>query len=1763
MSRFDPPGWWSSLRHFGLLLSPSEVLRVEREHPIPALTEWQASQLRRQINRLDSTDLSPSEFASWFLKNIAGLAPHDTGHWTRGSNVSPELGHTLVTGETVKPRHYWKGLNGGRLAIFICDDRTVGVGRGRKFVSDVIQWLRLEKAPLALVTNGRQWRLLHAGLDWDAGCESDRELWFEDGAGGPQLHALRALLQASLLDQDGRAPCPLATAIAASRRGHAELSSLLGERVREAVECLVRSHGERLREAELEAEGPAVYRAAVRMMMRVVVVLFAESRDLLPRDNPIYNNSYGVQSLFDQLNRIAVRARSRLGYRHSAWPRMLSLFRLIHGGSHHPSLEIPAYGGDLFAPGCAASPDATKRALHIFETGCFDSTRSIMPDSDVHRILELLTRTSVRIRQGRGSITTVIPIDFQDLSSEYIGILYEGLLDYELRTAPDDDAILFLGIGNEPALPLSRLEAMSDKQIKELLDSLKDTNKSHEPTDEDDAESADDAIVEPEQEDAADQEQPDDIVRARALAWTRSVCERASLVKKPRGALTPEKKLVFEQKIDSTARQLVKRLVLPGEWYLVRWGGTRKGSGTFYTRPQLAVPTVQRTLRPLAYRLPDHYDGPVTLAPTSEWIARKPEEILAVKVCDPACGSGSFPVAALRFLTDAIFASVFAHNRLTEDLDRTMVHLLGQATDDSAEESLSAELIPERPGSEYFEERLKAVIRRHVVERCIYGVDLDPLAVELCRLALWIETMHRDLPFSFLDHKIKCGNGLIGAWFDTFQHYPIMAWKREGGDTGHSNGVHYQKKAWTKAINAHLKDVVTPDLVRTIEGPGLYDAEGAESATDLHEAALQELKAIHALPVHEAESRARRYQDLVSSEHWQTLKRAFDAWCAIWFWPANDLQNAPLPSTLSSPTEHTQTGIERLAQDKRFFHWELEFPDVFNAPDTGFSAVIGNPPWETLQPVSKEYFSNLDPLYRSYGKQEALRVQEDLFTDISVEANWLEYNAAFKTYSAWMKFAACPWGDPQTVAKPVERVSLARGKQNLVLHGRWRHARKQCPGFADPAHPCRHQGDGKAYTYKLFLEQGYALLRNGGRLGFVIPSGLYSDNGTGALRELFLDHCQWEWLFGFENRDKIFDIHRSFKFNPVIIQKGGRTEAIQTTFMRRRLEDWESAEQFVTPYTRERVTQFSPKSRAILEVQSARDLQILEKIYSNSVLLGDDGPDGWGIKYAQGDFNMTSDSKLFPPRPKWEEKGYKPDEYSRWLLGAWRPIDELWPELGIDPRQPVPIPTDCQAEIDRGIADGTVARTDSSTRCAQPPYDSLPIPRSAIPPGIILSRDATEWIRESEVKDTALPLYEGRMIGQFDFSQKGWVSGKGRTAEWRDISWESKRVEPQYLMKASILEAETLRRHLSEIEEAEGLACATKAQELLAADATALAKWRVRYLMMPKAPIMNIGSATNSRTVIGSLLVNAPCNHALNPIRVPSLQSAMALAGILNSYAYDAQVRIRLTGLNISFFILDETVIPRFSTVPLALLQLMSRAMCSSSSFCIQWLSTLRPTACVQLQLAFTTAERLRVTAMINASVMGLFRYDWSNARHLLRDCDAVTFTIADSKGFWRVDKDKDPEIRHTVLTLIAFHDLQSKIDACGGDREAGIEAFLNQNDGEGWMLPETLCLADYGLGHDDRAKVPQPVASRLGPRFYDWQLAQSAEESWEECHLHARNLLGEAGYAQLLKEIEGGDAESEERDTGSEAAGDVDLFGEPVEVDLFGNAIGKAGRRR
>ena len=1005
----DPIPGWDQLHHAGLLLDGPRLHSLAGFVP-EAPDEHVERRLRQRaaaiLGGVDDPGRSSatSQFVSFVLEEVCGF-DGTSGGWQRGNQVPRTHGRRAVTGETVKPRHLWSGPQGASLPVFIDDAKRIGIGRGRRIVSQVLGWLRAGGEHLALITNGRQWRLVFAGLDYDASCEWDSELWFEEGELAAQVTALRTLLGPQIWTptEEGTAS-PLLQAIRDTRKGQADLSEVLGERVREAVEILVQSHGEALKELAAGDDGvPAadIYRAACRIAMRAVVILFAESRDLLPRDNPVYYESYGLNGLFDQLERRDARGES-MSEVFGAWPRALALFQLVNDGSHHPDLPVTAYGGELFAPGRSDAGDGVSRALHVFETACFGG--EVVSDRSVYSMLHLLTRTKARIRQGRGGMWVTVPVDFSDLSSEYIGIVYEGLLDYELKTAPEGDPVVFLTVGDRPALPLSRLEGMDDKAIRGLFEKLKKDTSDDEGAEE---KRADDALEsegeapdtgpEP-SEDTADERRT---YRTRAEEWARRAAEVAGLVKKPRGAVTPERHLAHERKLGETARKLVHQHVLPGEWYLARWGGTRKGSGSFYTRPGLAVPTVQRTLRPLAYNPPTGMPPEdARHAPAAEWTPKLPEEILAIKACDPACGSGSFALAALRFLTEALYASLRHHGRIEPKENESLVWMLGIKVGENDDgERLSDEQIPCPPDHPDFESLLKARLRRHVVERCIYAVDLDPLAVELCRLSLWIETMDRDLPFGFLDHKVKCGNALVGAWFDQFQHYPAMAWKnREGGDKNHSNGVHFNKNARGKAIKGlpqeppdarHEAVPRRPDVVSGgLAGDGRDSARRCDRGPGLHARAAHSGcgRAGGCLP----QGTARLAGMAVAQGGDGSVVRLLVLACQT-------RSNTHRCRRASRIRRRTTGAVAReVAARHRFFHWELEFPDVFREEGAGFDAVLGNPPWETLQPNSKEYFSNVDPLYRAYGKQEALKKQKEYFADPETERQWLDYAAAVR-----------------------------------------------------------------------------------------------------------------------------------------------------------------------------------------------------------------------------------------------------------------------------------------------------------------------------------------------------------------------------------------------------------------------------------------------------------------------------------------------------------------------------------------------------------------------------------------------------------------------------------------------------------------------------------------------------------------------------------------------------------------------------------------------
>ena len=1691
--------WWATLRHEGLLLDESRLRQLFPDAAI-ALSEYRADQLRRALVRFQSTPeetVTRTALIVSLLEDIIGLGAQCGGEWQRGGSVPPEFTHRSVTGETVKPAHVFIHPACPPLPVFASPDTRLGVGSGKRSAARVIEWMRAKQHRLALLTNGHQWRIIYAHGDSSAWCESDSSQWFLEGRPAPQLDALRLLLDPrALLDEApalGKPVCPLLAAIEASRRGQSELSAILGERVRLAVEKLIASHGPAFLAQSDALARQDIYVAACRVVLRFVFTLFAEARDLLPRSNPIYWQSYSLGGLLEQLLRAgAGSGRDRLRHRFSAWPRLVALGRLVHAGSAHEALPLLPYGGELFSPGDAGSADGVSRALAVLESACFDPEHQIMPDSEVLEVLTLITRTQAVIRQGRGRTTVTVPVDFSDLSSEYIGILYEGLLDYELRCVSEDEAaVLFLAIGHEPALPLARLEQMDDADLKGLVDAFKKATKPDAGEGEDDLDDEAPAQDEPSAEDEPQADLPDEApaaepetahslreaARQRALAWARRAVESSGLAPKPSRAKKGAPSDDHEQRLTAAARGFIRRLILPGEWYLVRWGGTRKGSGSFYTRPGLATPTIRRTLEPLAYE-----DG----------VPRTPQAILALKIFDPSCGSGTFPVGALRYLTQALFLSVFHHGWLRfadeKQPDGSVQKVIrpGPAASSESVPAVLESLLKEvRLRAIEDETRLRAWLKRLVVENCLYGVDLDPLAIELARLALWVETMDPSLPFTFLDHKFRCGNGLVGAWIDTFQHYPIMAWHREGGDKNHTNFQHHFRTkvgkkgpvqvgdVWTESIKQHLESTIRPALRRYIEEstePVFALLSAIYEPNHLLDQALDAFADIHGHLDDPAAQRA-AFQRWLASPHYRNLRTTLDLWCALWFWPADRLTEAPTPQDFSQPSASTLAIVEELHRAHRFFHWELEFPDVFasgtRAAHAGFHAVLGNPPWEIQKPNSKEWFSNVDPLYRTYGKVDAVKKQTGFFAaNQAVETDWLRYNARLKALGHFTKHAAFAFGDTAAHTNPDFHFSIISGKRNSDLHDRWRPKRKSLASFADPAHAFRHQGSADINTYKLFTEQSHALLRVGGRLGFILPSGLYSDKGSAALRTLFLDDCRWEWCFGFENREGIFDIHRSFKFIALIVEKGGATTAIRTAFMRRAVDDWESAaERIALDYPRELVTKLSPFSTALVEIRDPRDVAILDRMYSRGVLLGDQSERGWGLKYGT-EFHMTNDSKFFPPLPKWEAQGYRPDEYGHRLKGDWRPVTSFGSSFSIlDPNAP---PHERAATI--------------TTR-----------------PGLLLSRDGTQAIRIEDIEDIAIPLYEGRMIGQFDFSQKGWVSGKGRTADWRDIPWSEKQIEPQFLMGLNTYFDESLEAHIKAIEAKSGKEEAASERQRLSSPEAFFAWWSQHN---PKTCFMDVSAATNTRGMISATLRDFPAGN-----KTPILWGARPtqLSVVLNSFAYDFTLRQRLGGLTLNYFIIEETPLPKPEDVDVALAALGRSLSFASPLFAGLWTSDQRTNSSWQRLWALTCTEQLRlrcITDALTAHAMGL---EVDQVAWVMRDCDHPRSDAnsnefsnrLDPKGFWRVDKEKDPELRHTVLAQVAYADLCAQ----------GLDAFLTGPDGDGWQLPETLRLADYGLGHDARAQEPQPVAARLGPRFLDWQLAKDPAQSWAECEAHATQL--------------------------------------------------------
>jgi hypothetical protein len=343
-------------------------------------------------------------------------------------------------------------------------------------------------------------------------------------------------------------------------------------------------------------------------------------------------------------------------------------------------------------------------------------------------------------------------------------------------------------------------------------------------------------------------------------------------------------------------------VILPGSVYVTA-GTTRRATGTHYTPRSLTEPIVQHTLEPLVYQ------GPAEGWPKAEWQLRQPGELLALKVCDMAMGSAGFLVQVVRYLSE----------QLVEAWAR-------YGPGDGAHGDVELAVFGEAAATMTPEDRL-IYARRLVAERCVYGVDKNPLAVEIAKLSLWLVTMAKDRPFTFLNHALKCGDSLVGASTEDFLRW---ANRKKPGEMSLDQEVLREELKKASRLRKQLESFVVRDV--------------QDAATK--DALLQEADA--------ALAHIRRGADLITGVKLLGLKSQ----------DADDIQLRFLDPFLAGELDADIDGQKyydaaralNAGKQECIFHWELEFPEVFEKK--GFSAFIGNPPFIGGTKISTAFGTN-------------------------------------------------------------------------------------------------------------------------------------------------------------------------------------------------------------------------------------------------------------------------------------------------------------------------------------------------------------------------------------------------------------------------------------------------------------------------------------------------------------------------------------------------------------------------------------------------------------------------------------------------------------------------------------------------------------------------------------------------------------------------------------------------------------------------------------
>jgi hypothetical protein len=789
-----------------------------------------------------------------------------------------------------------------RLGVFVwplgtrLDRRADATVSGDTWSASPVQraetWCRESDVPLAMVTDDDQWVLVWAPRNapaascrWNISDLADEVIL---QAGFVSLLSARRFFAVSDDEYKGET---LERLFERATDAEAEVTKGLGTSVRRSVELLVSAisrddvaTGGRVLVGISATE---IYESAVTVLMRLVFLLFAEERRLLPAEDPLWAESYSVLTLRDELRIAATRdGEDALERRSSAWHRLLATFHAVHSGVSHDRLSLPAYGGSLFAAdrfpfleGRRDSEQTKGAGLFVVpvRVGVTPLERPVaIDDRTVLAILDALL--NVQVKSGRTKVTQ--RVSYKALDVEQIGYCYEGLLDHGCAFVDKLSVGLVGPETDEPEIAVADLEAQLLRGATELCEWLAEKTRCNRTT----------------------------TALLQFLSLRPSGVDLARLrVACGHDDATVERVLPFWGLIRPDLRGLPV-VLLPGSQFVTQTA-TRRNMGAQYTTKTLAEEVVRYAIEPLVFE-----PGPLNEPDPAKWKIRVPSEILDLRVCDPAVGSGAILTAAGRYLADRLVESVVEHGSGAGRFASRLADLAQAGSDEQV-----------------------LIARREIVDHCLYGVDKNPVAAEMAKLSLWLITMTRERPFTFLDHAIQVGDSLLGITdIEQLRWLHLNPEKRHGA-RGFEGA----------AIDQHLEEAT--ELAERLQDLSVVSLRDAANKQKLHEdlrAKLAGLSVVADSIVGAALSSVARGAssfELRMRTQSERIRTALDddrpdiervAALSVLSEVAGEWLQTDIPDDLTSPRE------------RHCFHWPLRFPEVFlEEGRSGFDAIVGNPPF--------------------------------------------------------------------------------------------------------------------------------------------------------------------------------------------------------------------------------------------------------------------------------------------------------------------------------------------------------------------------------------------------------------------------------------------------------------------------------------------------------------------------------------------------------------------------------------------------------------------------------------------------------------------------------------------------------------------------------------------------------------------------------------------------------------------------------------------------